>query len=58
MTGTLTRGVHHVGLAVPDLEAAERFFRDALGWKTVGGVPDYPAVFVSDEKPTRQWLTS
>jgi catechol 2,3-dioxygenase-like lactoylglutathione lyase family enzyme len=48
MSGTLTRGVHHVGLAVPDLGAAERFFVDALGWSVTGGVPSYPAVFVSD----------
>jgi catechol 2,3-dioxygenase-like lactoylglutathione lyase family enzyme len=48
MTEPLTRGVHHVGLAVPDLGAAERFFVDALGWTVSGGVPSYPAVFVSD----------
>ena len=49
MTDPLTRGVHHVGLAVPDLDVAERFFVDALGWRTIGGVPAYPAVFVSDD---------
>ncbi|MCJ2048947.1 VOC family protein [Methylobacterium sp. J-070] len=48
MTAPLTLGVHHVGLAVPDLDAAERFFVEALGWSVVGGVPDYPAAFVSD----------
>ena len=48
MTEPLTKGVHHVGLAVPDLEAAERFFVDALGWTVIGGVPSYPSVFVSD----------
>jgi catechol 2,3-dioxygenase-like lactoylglutathione lyase family enzyme len=48
MTRPLTLGVHHVGLAVPDLDAAERFFVDALGWTVTGGVPSYPAVFVSD----------
>jgi catechol 2,3-dioxygenase-like lactoylglutathione lyase family enzyme len=48
MTNALTLGVHHVGLAVPDLVAAERFFVDALGWNVVGGAPSYPAVFVSD----------
>lgn len=48
----LTRGVHHVGLAVPDLGAAERFFVDALGWSVTGGVPSYPAVFVSDGTTT------
>ena len=48
MTPPLTVGVHHVGLAVPDLEAAKQFFVGALGWAVTGGVPDYPAVFVSD----------
>ena len=48
MTEPLTRGVHHVGLAVPDLDAAERFFVDALGWRVTGSVPSYPAIFVSD----------
>jgi catechol 2,3-dioxygenase-like lactoylglutathione lyase family enzyme len=48
MNQPLTSGVHHVGLAVPDTNAAERFFVDALGWTVVGGVPSYPATFVSD----------
>jgi catechol 2,3-dioxygenase-like lactoylglutathione lyase family enzyme len=48
MTQTLTTGVHHVGLAVPDIETTRAFFCDALGYRTVGGVPDYPAHFVSD----------
>jgi len=44
----LTRGVHHVGLAVPDIEAARSFFCEALGYKTIGGNPAYPSHFVSD----------
>lgn len=48
MSQALTKGVHHIGLAVPDLGAAERFFVAALGWAVVGGVPSYPATFVSD----------
>ncbi|MFC0409961.1 VOC family protein [Roseomonas elaeocarpi] len=48
MIEPLTRGVHHVGLAVPDLAAVERFFVDALGWTVTGGVPACPSVFVSD----------
>jgi catechol 2,3-dioxygenase-like lactoylglutathione lyase family enzyme len=48
MTMPLTNGVHHVGLAVPDIEAARDFFVVGLGWEEVGRVPDYPAVFVSD----------
>lgn len=48
MVEPLTLGVHHVGLAVPDLHLAQRFFVDVLGWSVVGGRPSYPAVFVSD----------
>ena len=44
----LTRGVHHLGLTVPDLSAAKGFFLDTLGFDQVGERPDYPAVFVSD----------
>lgn len=43
-----TRGVHHVGLTVPNLERARDFFVEVLGFSQVGEVPDYPAVFVSD----------
>ncbi|HLZ65532.1 MAG TPA: VOC family protein [Aliidongia sp.] len=43
-----TFGVDHVGLSVRDLESTRRFFCDCLGWRVVGGRPDYPAVFVSD----------
>ena len=45
----LTRGVHHVGLTVPDLAAARHFFLDALRFQQLGEVPDYPAVFLSDD---------
>lgn len=50
MTQALTRGAHHVGLSVPDLEGAVSFFRDALGYVVVGERPDYPAAFVTDGK--------
>lgn len=43
-----TAGVHHVGLTVPDLDAARTFFTEALGFEPVGGKADYPAAFVSD----------
>lgn len=43
-----TRGVHHVGLTVPKLDDARRFFLEALHYRQVGEVPDYPAVFLSD----------
>jgi catechol 2,3-dioxygenase-like lactoylglutathione lyase family enzyme len=52
MSEKKTRGVHHIGLAVPDHEAAARFFCEALGWDTVGGVPSYPSIFVSDGSVT------
>jgi catechol 2,3-dioxygenase-like lactoylglutathione lyase family enzyme len=48
MTEAITRGVHHVGLAVPDLDAAVAFFADALGWRVVGRNDAYPSAFVSD----------
>jgi catechol 2,3-dioxygenase-like lactoylglutathione lyase family enzyme len=43
-----TQGAHHVGLTVPDLPRARAFFRDTLGFRQVGEVPDYPAVFLTD----------
>jgi catechol 2,3-dioxygenase-like lactoylglutathione lyase family enzyme len=48
MTTNLTRGIHHVGLTVPDLDEARAFFCGLLGFEEVGGVPDYPSIFVSD----------
>jgi len=44
----MTRGAHHIGLTVPDLDATRSFFLDTLGFEQVGEVPDYPAVFLSD----------
>lgn len=44
---SITAGVHHVGLTVPDL-ARRSFFTDVLGYKQVGDVPDYPAAFLTD----------
>ncbi len=43
-----TKGIHHLGLTVPDLGAATSFFLETLGFDQVGEKPDYPAVFVSD----------
>ena len=44
----VTEGINHLGLAVKDLERSVSFFTDTLGWRTAGGDPDYPAVFVTD----------
>ncbi len=44
----VTRGVHHVGLTVPDVEATAEFFIGALGMSEVRRRPEYPAIFVSD----------
>jgi catechol 2,3-dioxygenase-like lactoylglutathione lyase family enzyme len=47
-TQPATRGVHHVGLTVPDLHETRTFFVDSLGYEQVGEIPDYPAAFLSD----------
>ncbi len=46
----LTQGVHHLGLTVPELQETTSFFVDVLGYKQVGEVSDYPAVFLSDNQ--------
>lgn len=43
-----TAGAHHVGLTVPDLNAAKTFFIEGLGFEQVGEAPAYPAAFVAD----------
>jgi catechol 2,3-dioxygenase-like lactoylglutathione lyase family enzyme len=43
-----TQGAHHIGLSVPDVNSAVKFFVEALGFEQVGEKPDYPAAFVSD----------
>ena len=52
MTDALTHGVHHVGLAVRDLDEATGFFCGTLGFREVGRNDAYPAVFVSDGSVT------
>lgn len=44
----LTKGAHHIGLTVPNVEETSQFFIDVLGFKQVGSKPDYPAIFISD----------
>ncbi len=46
----VTQGVHHLGLTVPELQETTSFCVDVLGYKQVGEVPDYPAVFLSDNQ--------
>ncbi len=45
----VTRGAHHIGLTVPDMAKTRAFFLDTLGFAQVGEVPDYPAVFLTDD---------
>ena len=45
---TLTKGIDHLGLTVPDLDQTVSFFVNCLGWQEVGGKPDYPSKFISD----------
>ncbi len=47
-TAVVTEGINHLGLAVKDLDRSVAFFTGTLGWRTAGGDPDYPAVFVTD----------
>ena len=44
----LTFGIDHLGLTVRDLEKTTAFFTQCLGWKEVGGKPEYPSKFISD----------
>jgi len=44
----LTQGPHHIGLTVPNINAARDFFVNVLEFDQVGEVPDYPAYFISD----------
>ena len=48
MAEAITRGVHHVGLTVSNLEESAAFFSSLLGWKEVRRDDEYPAVFLSD----------
>ena len=44
----VTKGIHHMGLTVNDLDQTTDFFTRLLGWKVVKSDPTYPSVFVSD----------
>jgi lactoylglutathione lyase len=43
-----TLGIHHLGLAVSNLDASTDFFVKCLGWSVAGGNPKYPAKFVTN----------
>lgn len=51
-TSFITRGVHHIGLTVHDVEETSAFFIGVLGYKLVGRREAYPAIFVSDGATT------
>lgn len=44
---TLTSGISHIGLTVPDITKTVSFF-EAVGFKKVGGSEAYPSIFLSD----------
>jgi lactoylglutathione lyase len=46
----MTDGLNHLGLSVTKLSASTEFFTHTLGWREVGGYPDYPSRFVTDGK--------
>ena len=39
----------YIALTVTNLDEARRFFVDTLRYEQVGEIPDYPAVFLSDD---------
>lgn len=44
----MTKGTHHIGLTVSNLEESTAFFISLLGWREVRRNEEYPAIFVSD----------
>ena len=43
-----TQGIHHLGLAVSNLDASTDFFVKCLGWQIAGQSEQYPAKFVTN----------
>ena len=48
MSKPVTKGAHHIGLVVAQLEETAGFFTGLLGWQEVHRNEEYPAIFVSD----------
>jgi catechol 2,3-dioxygenase-like lactoylglutathione lyase family enzyme len=44
----ITKGVHHIGLTVAELQPTQQFFEQTLSYELLGTRNDYPAVFLSD----------
>lgn len=43
-------GINHLGLAVIDLAASQKFFTDTLGFDLVGTDDEYPSAFVANSE--------
>jgi catechol 2,3-dioxygenase-like lactoylglutathione lyase family enzyme len=48
MSNAITRGIHHLGVTVPDIHETADFLKNHLHFTDCGGDPGYPAVFVTD----------
>jgi len=58
MTTAITKGAHHIGLTVANLEESASFFTSLLGWTEVRRNEEYPAIFVTDgEIMVTLWAT-
>jgi len=58
MTTAITKGTHHIGLTVSNLEESASFFTSLLGWAEVRRNKEYPAIFVTDgEIMVTLWAT-
>jgi len=58
VTTAITKGTHHIGLTVSNLEESTSFFTSLLGWTEVRRNEEYPAIFVTDgEIMVTLWAT-
>ena len=48
MNTPITKGIHHLGLTVSNLEQSADFFTSILGWIEVRRNDDYPSIFITD----------